>query len=101
MPFLCRVLRDAYGYDDWPIGRGIFFSHNKKFLVWVNEEDHLRIISMQQGGNLAEVWQRLVKVKASSVIVIACIEGSSAMRVLNFINRKLEKRAGPDIHPAM
>ena len=57
------VLRDAYGYDNWPTGRGIFFSHNKKFLVWVNEEDHLRIISMQQGGDLAEVWTRLVKVE--------------------------------------
>ncbi|KAL4233034.1 hypothetical protein ACF0H5_007720 [Mactra antiquata] len=55
------VLGDANGYDDWPTGRGIFFSNNKKFLVWVNEEDHLRIISMQQGGNLAEVWKRLVK----------------------------------------
>ncbi|KAH3726728.1 arginine kinase-like isoform X2 [Dreissena polymorpha] len=55
------VLGDANGYDDWPAGRGIFFSHNKRFLVWVNEEDHLRIISMQPGGNLAEVWQRLVK----------------------------------------
>lgn len=55
------VLGDANGYDDWPAGRGIFFSNNKKFLVWVNEEDHLRIISMQNGGNLAEVWKRLVK----------------------------------------
>lgn len=54
------VLGDANGYDNWPSGRGIFFSNNKKFLVWVNEEDHLRIISMQQGGNLAEVWKRLV-----------------------------------------
>lgn len=54
---------DANGYDDWPVGRGIFFSNDKKFLVWVNEEDHLRIISMQNGGNLAEVWQRLVKVR--------------------------------------
>ena len=58
-----RVLGDANGYDNWPTGRGIFFSNNKKFLVWVNEEDHLRIISMQQGGNLAEVWKRLVNVR--------------------------------------
>jgi creatine kinase len=55
------VLGDANGYDNWPSGRGIFFSNNKRFLVWVNEEDHLRIISMQPGGNLAEVWKRLVK----------------------------------------
>jgi len=28
-------------------------------LVWANEEDHLRIISMQMGGNLGEVFRRL------------------------------------------
>ena len=31
---------------------------NKTFLVWVNEEDHLRVISMQQGGNMKEVFNR-------------------------------------------
>ena len=32
---------------DWPSGRGIFHNDDKTFLVWVNEEDQLRIISMQ------------------------------------------------------
>ncbi|KAF3850359.1 hypothetical protein F7725_020078 [Dissostichus mawsoni] len=27
---------------DWPDGRGIWHNDNKTFLVWVNEEDHLR-----------------------------------------------------------
>ncbi|KAK2104828.1 hypothetical protein P7K49_018684 [Saguinus oedipus] len=31
---------------------------NKTFLVWVNEEDHLRVISMQKGGNMKEVFTR-------------------------------------------
>ena len=31
---------------------------NKTFLVWVNEEDHLRVISMQKGGNMKEVFER-------------------------------------------
>lgn len=31
---------------------------NKTFLVWVNEEDHLRVISMQKGGNMREVFKR-------------------------------------------
>lgn len=35
---------------DWPEGRGIFHNKDKTFLVWVNEEDQLRIISMQQVG---------------------------------------------------
>uniref|UniRef100_A0A8C6ZKS3 Creatine kinase M-type n=1 Tax=Nothoprocta perdicaria TaxID=30464 RepID=A0A8C6ZKS3_NOTPE len=31
---------------------------NKTFLVWVNEEDHLRVISMEKGGNMKEVFRR-------------------------------------------
>jgi len=44
---------------DWPSGRGIFHNESKTFLVWVNEEDQLRIISMQQGSGIKEVFQRL------------------------------------------
>ncbi|KAJ3613209.1 hypothetical protein NHX12_019459 [Muraenolepis orangiensis] len=43
---------------DWPDGRGIWHNVNKTFLVWVNEEDHLRVISMQKGGNMKEVFNR-------------------------------------------
>ena len=32
----------------------------KNFIVWVNEEDHIRIISMQKGASLKQVWGRLV-----------------------------------------
>merc|ERR1739848_879336 len=31
---------------DWPDGRGIWHNDNKNFLVWLNEEDHIRVISM-------------------------------------------------------
>jgi len=44
---------------DWPEARGIFHNHNKTFLVWVNEEDQLRIISMQKGSNIKQVFERL------------------------------------------
>merc|ERR1712156_519876 len=37
---------------DWPEGRGIFHNKDKTFLTWVNEEDQLRIISMQKGGDV-------------------------------------------------
>ena len=46
---------------DWPNGRGIFHNDAKTFLVWVNEEDQLRIISMQKGSNIGEVFARLCK----------------------------------------
>ena len=42
-----RFLEAAGLNRDWPDGRGIFQNNNKTFLVWVNEEDQLRIISMQ------------------------------------------------------
>jgi len=31
----------------WPDGRGVFHNHDKNLFVWVGEEDHLRIVSMQ------------------------------------------------------
>ena len=40
---------------DWPDARGIYHNDAKTFVVWVNEEDHSRIISMQKGGNMKEV----------------------------------------------
>merc|ERR1719430_2323202 len=46
---------------DWPEGRGIFHNKEKTFLLWVNEEDQLRIISMQQGGDVKGVFARLVR----------------------------------------
>merc|ERR1719411_1151358 len=36
---------------DWPDGRGVYLNHDKTFILWVNEEDHLRIVSMQKGGD--------------------------------------------------
>ena len=42
----------ASGYHEhWPHGRGVFHNPSKTFVNWVNEGDHLRIISMQDGGD--------------------------------------------------
>merc|ERR1739847_146904 len=46
---------------DWPEGRGIFHNEAKTFLLWVNEEDQTRIISMQQGGDVKGVFERLAR----------------------------------------
>lgn len=54
-----RFLEAAGLNRDWPSGRGIFHNNEKTFLVWINEEDELRIISMQQGGDIKEVFTRL------------------------------------------
>merc|ERR1719486_1205250 len=46
---------------DWPEGRGIFHNKEKTFLTWVNEEDQLRIISMEKGGDVKQVFDRLAR----------------------------------------
>jgi len=55
-----RFLQAANACRYWPAGRGIYHNDNKTFLVWCNEEDHLRIISMQMGGDLGCVVRRLI-----------------------------------------
>ena len=56
---------DACGLNrNWPEGRGIFHNNEKTFLVWVNEEDQLRIISMQPGADIGAVFTRLAKAAA-------------------------------------
>ncbi len=54
-----RFLEAAGLNRNWPSGRGIFHNNEKTFLVWINEEDELRVISMQQGGDIKEVFSRL------------------------------------------
>jgi creatine kinase/arginine kinase len=54
-----RFLEAAGLNRDWPSGRGIYHNDEKTFLVWINEEDQLRIISMQMGGDIKEVFTRL------------------------------------------
>ncbi len=36
----------------------IIWASFRNLVIWVNEEDHLRIISMEQGGNLGSVFAR-------------------------------------------
>merc|ERR1712212_1011244 len=43
---------------DWPDARGIWHNDDKNFLVWINEEDHLRVISMQKDGDMQACWKR-------------------------------------------
>ena len=49
---------------EWPKNRGIFHNDAKTFLVWVNEEDQLRIIAMQNGADIRAVFERLCRAAA-------------------------------------
>ena len=44
---------------DWPHGRGVYISEDKGFIIWVGEEDHLRIMCMEKGTVLNKVFDRL------------------------------------------
>ncbi|XP_048473158.1 creatine kinase U-type, mitochondrial-like isoform X2 [Rhincodon typus] len=46
---------------DWPDARGIWHNNEKTFLIWVNEEDHTRIISMEKGGNMKRVFDKFCR----------------------------------------
>ncbi len=52
--------QEAAGINrDWPEARGVFESDNGKFIVWINEEDHLRIISLDHNGDISDLFNRL------------------------------------------
>merc|ERR1719183_593272 len=53
-------MQAASGYHvAWPHGRGVFHNPEKSFVNWVNEGDHIRIISMQSDGDVEAVFSRL------------------------------------------
>ena len=54
-------LLDAGIAAHWPHGRGCYVSKDKDFIVWVGEEDHLRIMCMRKGSVLNELFDRLKK----------------------------------------
>lgn len=42
----------------WPDARGIFHNDNENLFVWVNEEDQMRIVSMEKGDNIKGIITR-------------------------------------------
>merc|ERR1711970_679616 len=45
----------------WPDARGIFHNHDENLFVWVNEEDQMRIVSMEKGDNVKRIIERFAK----------------------------------------
>lgn len=52
------LLASAGAGRDWPDNRGIFCADSGKFFVWCNEEDHMRVISMEEGGDIVNIFTR-------------------------------------------
>eukprot|EP00928_Gymnodinium_smaydae_P047607 TRINITY_DN3178_c0_g3_i1.p1 TRINITY_DN3178_c0_g3~~TRINITY_DN3178_c0_g3_i1.p1 ORF type:complete len:1549 (+),score=230.12 TRINITY_DN3178_c0_g3_i1:132-4649(+) len=65
----------------WPDARGVFVSHSRHFSAWINEEEHLRVISMRPGDAVqeafCEAYDALSKIEAS-------LRGSSTDRFSRF-----------------
>eukprot|EP01036_Dinobryon_divergens_P036533 gene36533-47592_t len=58
IPTARNLLTGAGAARSWPNNRGIFHNAAQTALCWVNEEDHCRIISMENGGNIPSVFSR-------------------------------------------
>merc|ERR1712017_20962 len=52
-------LVDAGIAAHWPHGRGCYVSEDKGFIIWVGEEDHLRIMAMKKSLKINDVFDRL------------------------------------------
>lgn len=84
---LCKSTDDQMqvdsGYHKWfPKGRGFYVSKDEKFCCWINEGDHLRIISMQMGGDVKEVLSRWMRAAmAIEAAVLKVTGGKGFMQV--------------------
>jgi creatine kinase len=56
IPTARNLLMGAGAARSWPDNRGIFHNENQTALAWCNEEDHCRIISMNDGGDIPSVF---------------------------------------------
>lgn len=43
----------------WPVGRGVFRNKDNTLVVWVNHQEHMAIVSKQNGSNLGAALDRL------------------------------------------
>ena len=52
--------QEAAGINrDWPEARGIFHNKDKTLLIWVNDEDQLKVMSMEEGCDINLAFSRL------------------------------------------
>jgi creatine kinase len=73
-----NLLTGAGAARSWPNNRGIFHNEAQTALAWVNEEDHCRIISMENGGDIPSVFKRFCEL-SNAVKISAEAVGASLM----------------------
>jgi creatine kinase/arginine kinase len=47
--------------SDWPVARGSYVSKDQRFQIWINEEDHMRIMYLEDGSDLKHVASQLFR----------------------------------------
>jgi creatine kinase len=77
-----KYLNSAGISSHWPYGRGCYVSSDKEFIVWVGEEDHLRIMCMKKGTVLNDVFNRL---KAASTVVEKFADKFARSKTFGFV----------------
>ncbi len=56
-----KFLQSAGITNDWPDGRGAYVSKDEKFAIWINEEDHIRVMYLEKDADVAHVASQLFK----------------------------------------
>merc|ERR1711970_1658359 len=54
----------------WPDARGIFHNKDENVFVWINEEDHSRLISMEKGDDVKGIVTRFAKLTQALQVVL-------------------------------
>lgn len=52
----------AVNGSHWPYGRGVYVSHSHDLVVWINTQDHLRVLGCSEADKLADVGMPYSKV---------------------------------------
>ena len=74
---------DSGNHRWWPHGRGIYLNESRTFAMWLNEGDHIRIISIQQGGDARSVFATLVKAVDTIEKLLLEIDGRTVLETFN------------------
>ena len=58
-----KVYEECYGTKQSEHGRGAFYNKEESFLVWVNENDHLKIMVTEDGKEIKikTAFDRLIR----------------------------------------
>lgn len=73
-------LKSAGISGDWPYGRGCWQSADGERIIWIGEEDQLRIMCMKKGFDLLEVFTNLHEMLST----VEAIEGINFARDENY-----------------